>query len=297
MDKHASGHLAALITILIWGTTFISTKVLLVDFEPVEILFFRFVLGFLVLFLAFPRRMRGTIMRQEITFAAAGLCGVCLYYLLENIALTYTMASNVGVIISIAPFFTAILSHLCVPEEEKLQVSFFIGFLVAMAGICLISFNGSRLQLSPMGDLLAVAAAAVWACYSILTRKISSFGYHTIQTTRRIFAYGILFMIPALFLFDCRVGPERFSNPVYLGNLLFLGLGASALCFVTWSMAVRILGAVKTSIYIYLVPVITVITSAVILHERITLMSGAGTALALAGLLISEYRGKSKTKE
>lgn len=297
MNKQATGHLAALTTILIWGTTFISTKVLLVDFEPIEILFFRFVMGFLALIIAYPRRMKGTTMRQEALFAAAGLSGVCLYYLLENIALTYTLASNVGVIISIAPFFTAILTHLFMKGEEKLRINFFVGFIVAMLGICLISFNGAKMQLNPLGDLLAVGAAIVWACYSVLTRKISAFGYHTIQTTRRVFAYGILFMIPALFLFDFHPGIKRFSNPVYLGNMIFLGLGASALCFVTWNMAVKILGAVKTSIYIYLVPVITVTTSAFILHENITILSGIGTILALLGLLLSEYRGKAKTRE
>lgn len=111
-NKKTVGHLAALLTILIWGTTFISTKVLLTDFQPVEILFFRFVMGFLALLIVYPRRMKGTTVKQEFTFAAAGLCGICLYYLLENIALTYTLASNVGVIISVAPFFTAILSFL-----------------------------------------------------------------------------------------------------------------------------------------------------------------------------------------
>lgn len=290
MNKKVSGHLAALVTILIWGTAFISTKVLLTDFKPIEILFFRFIMGFLALLVIDPRRMPKATKQQEAAFAAAGLCGVCLYYLLENIALTYTLASNVGVIISIAPFFTAILTHLFT-KEEKLHTNFFVGFVVAMVGICLISFHGAKMQLNPTGDLLAVAAAVVWACYSVLTRRISDFGYRTIQTTRRVFAYGILFMIPALFLFDFHLGAERFANPVYLGNLLFLGLGASALCFVTWNMAVKILGAVKTSIYIYLVPVITVATSALILGERVTVMSGAGTMLALLGLFLSEYRG------
>lgn len=287
MNKKTTGHLAALITILIWGTTFISTKVLLVDFEPIEILFFRFIMGFLTLLIVYPHRMKKTTKRQEAVFAAAGLCGICLYYLLENIALTYTMASNVGVIISIAPFFTAMLTHLFT-KDEKLRANFFFGFVVAMVGICLISFNGAKMQLNPIGDLLALAAAVVWACYSVLTRKISDFGYHTIQTTRRVFAYGIVFMIPALFLFDFRIGAERFLSPVYLGNLIFLGLGASALCFVTWNMAVKILGAVKTSIYIYLVPVITVVTSALILREPVTIMSGVGTVLALLGLFLSE---------
>lgn len=292
--KVTRGHLSALVTIVIWGTTFISTKVLLVDFQPVEILFFRFIMGLAALLIACPRRLKGTNARQEAVFAAAGLCGICLYYLLENIALTYTMASNVGVIISVAPFFTAILSHMFLKQDEKLKPGFFIGFLVAMAGIALISFNGSALKLNPVGDLLALLAALVWACYSILTKKISGYGYHTILTTRRVFFYGILFMIPALFLSDFRLDLGRFTNGTYLLNILFLGLGASALCFVTWNVAVKILGAVKTSIYIYMVPVITVVTSVLILREPFTWMTGAGTVLTLAGLLISEGRTARK---
>lgn len=288
-NKHTAGHLSALLTIIIWGTTFISTKILLVDFQPVEILFFRFIMGLIALLIVYPHRLKGTTLRQELTFVAAGLCGICLYYLLENIALTYTLASNVGVIISVAPFFTAILSHL-VMKEEKLRMNFFIGFVVAMVGIFLISFNGSKLELNPMGDLLALLAALIWACYSVLTKKISSYGYHTILTTRRVFGYGILFMIPALFLFDFQLELTRFTNPVYLLNIIYLGLGASALCFVTWNFAVKVLGAVKTSIYIYMVPVITVVTSVLILHEKITVMAGIGTVLTLAGLFLSEAK-------
>ena len=292
-NKNTMGHLAALLTILIWGTTFISTKILLVDFQPVEILFFRFVMGYLVLLAAWPRRLKVAERGRELTFAAAGLCGICLYYLLENIALTFTTASNVGVIISVAPFFTAILAHVLLKSEDKLQPRFFAGFFLAMAGIVLISFNGSRLKLNPAGDLLAVAAALVWAVYSILTKKISGFGYPVVAATRRTFFYGILFMIPALFLFDFEAELTRLLHIKYLLNLLYLGLGASALCFVTWNFAVKRLGAVKTSVYIYMVPVITVITSVLILHERLTLLAGAGTALTMAGLFLSEQRAKT----
>lgn len=295
--KQTAGHLSALLTIVIWGTTFISTKILLADFQPVEILFFRFIMGFLVLLAAYPKRLKTANHRQELTFAAAGLCGICLYYLLENIALTFTLASNVGVIISVAPFFTAILAHSFMKSEEKLRMRFFVGFIVAMAGIILIGFNGSKLELNPMGDLLAVAAALVWACYSILTRKISSFGYPVILSTRRTFFYGILFMIPALFFFDFRLDLFRLTNMTYLFNILYLGLGASALCFVTWNFAVKKLGAVKTSVYIYMVPVITVVTSVLILHEQLTVLAGIGTILTLTGLFLSEYRPEKKGAE
>ncbi len=289
-NKNTTGHLSALLTIIIWGTTFISTKVLLTDFQPVEILFFRFIMGLLALLVVYPHRLKKVTGKQEFTFAAAGLCGICLYYLLENIALTYTMASNVGVIISVAPFFTAILTHLFIKGEEKLRVNFFLGFAVAMVGIFLISFNGSKLELNPMGDLLALLAALVWACYSVLTKKISSYGYNTILTTRRVFIYGILFMIPALFLFDFELEFARFRNPVYMLNIVYLGLGASALCFVTWNFAVKVLGAVKTSIYIYMVPVITIVTSVLILKEPLTILSVIGTLLAIVGLFLSYCR-------
>ena len=293
-NKNTIGHFAALFTILVWGTTFISTKILLTAFQPVEILVFRFIMGFCALWLAAPKRLRTANAKQELTFAAAGLCGICLYYLLENIALTYTLASNVGVIVSVTPFITAILAHLFIQSEEKLKGQFFIGFLVAMAGIILISFNGAKLKLNPMGDILAILAAVVWSFYSILTRKIGSFGYPVILATRRTFFYGILFMLPTLFFFDFHVNLSRFADMTYLFNILYLGLGASALCFVTWNFAVKVLGAVKTSIYIYMIPVITVVTSVLILHEKLTRLAGIGTLLTILGLFLSEYKPKRK---
>ena len=152
------------------------------------------------------------------------------------------------------------------------------------------------LRLNPAGDILALLAAIVWAVYSILSRKISQFQYNTIQTTRRVFCYGLLFMMPALFLFRFEWGIERFARATNTLNLLFLGLCASALCFVTWNLAVKLLGAVKTSIYIYLVPVITVVTSVIVLGERVTGMYAVGTILILAGLFMSEKKGRMIAK-
>lgn len=83
----------------------------------------------------------------------AGICGVTLYFLFENIALTLTMASNVGVIVAISPFFTALFSRVINPGQP-LQPRFFLGFLLAIGGIACISFNGQALQFNPAGDLL-----------------------------------------------------------------------------------------------------------------------------------------------
>lgn len=297
LNKNMIGHMSAVLTMLIWGTTFISTKILLHAFTPLEILFCRFTIGLLVLMAVYPHRLKIKDKKQKIIFAFAGLCGVTMYYLFENIALTFTMASNAGVIISVAPLFTAILAHFFL-EGEKLKVNFLIGFLTAIVGIGLISFNGSAtFKINPLGDMLAVAAAMVWSVYSILTKKISAYGYHTIQTTRRIFFYGLLFMSPFLWVMDFQLKPETLIKPLYLFNFLFLGLGASALCFVTWNYAVKLLGVVKTSIYIYMTPVITVVTSVLILKEVITGMAAVGTALTLAGLFVSKSKiGLKKEK-
>lgn len=284
------GHGAACATAIVWGTTFISTKVLLRSFLPVEILFFRFVIGFLALCIACPRRLPVEKSREPY-FMAAGLCGVTLYFLLENIALTYTLASNVGVIVSVAPFFTALCDHIFL-KGPRPGPRFFAGFAVAMAGIALLSLPGNQLALNPIGDVLAFLAAVVWALYSTLTKKISGFGYGTIPATRRTFFYGLIFMLPALPLLGFRVEPARFAVPENLLNILFLGFGASALCFVTWNFAVRLLGPVKTSVYIYLVPVITVVTSALILGEPVTVLSMAGMALTVAGLFLSESKAR-----
>ena len=290
MHKTASAHIAALVTILIWGTTFISTKVLLRVFTPIEILFIRFAVGYLALWCVCPRRLRVAERRQEWYFAAAGLCGVTLYYLFENIALTYTLASNVGVIISIAPFFTAIFSCLFL-HDRRPTARFFVGLLVAVAGICMISFGSeAALRLNPLGDILAVMAAVIWAAFSTITKKISGFGYNTIQTTRRTFFYGLVFMLPVLAVMGFRVEPAQMYSASVILNLLFLGLGASALCFVTWNFAVKILGSVRTSVYIYMVPVITAVTSAVILHEKLGAAAVVGILLTLAGLFLSENR-------
>ena len=165
-NKKAFGHALAIFTIFIWGTTFISTKILLQAFQPVEILFFRFVMGFILLWIMNPHRLPFKSWKQELTFAAAGLTGMTLYYLMENIALTYSQASNVGVIVSIAPVFTAITARIFLKEEGKLRPAFFMGCVIALIGISLISFSGTTMHLNPIGDLLSVGGAIIWSFYS-----------------------------------------------------------------------------------------------------------------------------------
>ncbi len=287
-NENALGHITALFTILVWGTTFVSTKILLVDFTPIEILFIRFVVGLLALFLIMPRIVRWMGWRCEKLFMLAGLFGVTLYYLLENIALTGTLATNVGVIVSVAPFFTAVLERF-INKGKPLSLQFVVGFIVAMVGICFISFSETGIHLSFSGDVLALCAAVVWACYSVCMTRISALGLPTVKATRRVFEYGLLFMIPFLPVLGFAPDASAFLNPINIGNLLFLGLGASAVCFVTWNFSVKRLGAVVTSVYIYLVPVITAVASWIVLGERLVPLALCGVALTIIGLFISQF--------
>ena len=249
MNEQIKGHMLACMTILIWGTTFISTKVLLRDFTPLQILFTRFMIGYLALWAVAPRLTRVKEKKEELYFLAAGLCGVTLYFLMENIALTYTQA------------------------------------------ILCISLEGSQnLALNPKGDLLALGAAIVWALYSTITKKISSFGYTTIPMTRRIFFYGLLCMLPVIMLSGMELPKVEQLTGLNIANILFLGLGASAMCFVSWNSAVRILGTVQTSVYIYAVPVVTTLASVWILKETVTIVGVLGIVMIVLGLLLSQNR-------
>ncbi len=284
------GHIITVITVVIWGTTFVSTKILLREFTPLEILIFRFLIAVVVLYVIFPQKMPKTTKRQEFLIALAGLTGVCLYYLLENIALTYTLASNVGVISSTAPFITAIFVYIFLKNKEKINIYFFIGFIFAVIGISLISFNGIKIEMNIIGDILAIFSIIMWALYSIIMKKISYFGLPVALVTRKSFLYGIFFMIPALYFLEFKADYTKFSNIVMLSNMIYLGVVASALCFVGWNKGVELIGAIKTSIYLYLIPVVTVIFSVIILREPITPLSVTGTFLTICGLIIAEKK-------
>ena len=288
--RQVLGHVMACGTQMMWGATFVSTKVLLTYFLPVEVLFTRAVLAFLALLVIYPHHLKLRDRKQELYFAGAGLFGIVMYFMLENTALTMTYASNVGIIVACAPFFVALMVGIFF-KNEKSGAFFYIGFVVAMAGIILISLSGQKnLQLNPLGDGLAFIAMISWGCYSALIKKIGEFEYPIVAVTRRVYFYGIVFLIPVLIQQKASWKPEAFMRPEVIANFLFLGLGASALGFMLWNLATTWIGAIKTSVYIYLSPVVTVVLSVIILHEQMTVTSLIGAVLIFAGLIISQKK-------
>ena len=287
MNNKLLANLVAFITVIIWGLTFISTKILLTVWSPLEILFIRFALGWLALCMLTRAKIPFYNGKLEFIYMLAGLSGVTLYFLLENVALTMTFAANVSVLVSTTPFFTAICAWRIL-GAQAMSLNFYFGFVLAMLGIYLISFSDQNLALNPFGDFLALLASFAWAFYSIFTRILGKSGYDSLAITRRIFFYGLVFMLPVMIFQPFSFKLNKLFNPVYLLNFLFLGLGASALCFVSWTWCIKKLGASHASIWIYLVPVITVISASLILNEHICRQAWLGIILTFAGLAISE---------
>ncbi len=280
------GHAAAAFTILVWGTTFVSTKILLKSFGPVEIIFLRFIIGFAFLWLIAPKRLDKTDLKTEALFALAGLCGVTLNYLLETFALQHTKASNLALILSVTPLVTGIAG--AVIFKHRLKINFFVGFLLSFTGIFLISFtSGAQVDLHLSGDILGFAVAIVWTVYTFVSEKLSKNGYNVILMTRRIFFYGIIFMIP--FVIHMRAMPDfkLWLKPQNLGLLLYLGIAACALSYLTWNYAVSALGSVRTNLYFYASPIITVVFSFLILHETLSPRAVLGMAFTMIGVAVS----------
>ena len=287
MNKQLLGHILACGTQIMWGATFVSTKVLLNYFQPVEILFIRMLLAVIALFVIDPHPLRLGDRRRELAFAGAGLTGLVLYFLLENTALTMTYASNVGIIVACAPFFVAVMVGLFF--KEKQGKNFYIGFVIAIAGVIMVSVSGKQsFHLNPFGDFLAFLAMISWGAYSAIVKKVSEWDYPIVAVTRRIYFYGVILLLPVLLYEEDGWNLSAFREPTVIANLLFLGLCASALGFFLWNLATGWIGAVKTSLYIYVSPIVTVVLSMFVLHEKMTVFSVIGSVCILIGLMISQ---------
>ena len=160
-NRKVFGYAIAAVSIFFWGITFICTKALLTDFSALEILFFRFLAAYLGLWIIKPK-FEKIERRDNILFALAGLSGVVLYQFTENMAINFTNASNVSVIVSICPLFTAIIAQYFL-KENHLNLWFLLGFLISITGVSLVCFNGKfELEFNPVGDLLALFSGICW---------------------------------------------------------------------------------------------------------------------------------------
>lgn len=233
------------------------------------------------------RRLWASGWRDELTLSVAGITGGSLYFLTENMALEYAPASNVSLIVCTAPVWTAVLLSLLY-RGERMTRRQAMGSALAFAGMVLVVLNGRFvLRLSPRGDMLALSAALLWMVYSLVIKRIGG-RYPAVFITRKVFFYGLLTILPVFVFQPFSITSEVLARPAVWGNLLFLGIVASMLCYVLWNAAMHRLGAVRTTNYIYFNPLVTIITAAACIGERITPAALAGAALILYGMWRAE---------
>ena len=283
-------HIIAIFTAIVWGATFVSSKVLLeAGFTPSLIMVIRFSMAYLCLLPFWRGKLFCDNVRDELMMLLLGVSGGSLYFLLENSALLYTQASNVAIIIAATPLLTTLAVQF-ISRQEQASKRFYAYSLLAMAGVALVVFNGEFiLKLNPLGDLLTLGASIMWVIYSIAFLKMEG-RYHPLMITRKIFFYGVLTLAPYMFYEGWDITWSAFANPVVVGNLLFLGIVASLICYWSWNMVLEKLGAIKATNYLYLNPIVALITSWIVLDERITALALLGTALILTGMYMAQKR-------
>lgn len=283
-------HLAALFTVSVWGATFVSTKALIAaGLTPAEIFLMRFALGYLCILPLAPRRLRAENRRDEAAFAAAGVCGGSLYFLLENVALEYAPASNVSLLVCTAPVWTALAAGRA-DRGERMTRRQAAGAALAAAGMALVVLNGRFvLHISPAGDLLALAAALSWMGYSLVIKRLGA-RYPASFIARKVFFYGMATILPVFAFRPFAATGVLLARPVVWANLLFLGVVASGFCYALWNTVMRRLGAVRATNYIFFNPLVTMLTAALCIGERITTPALAGAAMILCGMWHAERR-------
>lgn len=280
-------HFLAAVVVLIWGCTFINSKVLLNHgMEAHEIYALRFLFAYVCILFISPRKLWSDSWQDELRMFVLGITGGTLYFITENEAVRIGYVNNVSFIVCTAPMVTTLLALIFI-KEVKASRNLVVGTILATLGVGFVIFNGHFvLNLNPLGDMLALCACLCWAIYSILLKNVSE-KYSAVFITRKVFFYGLVTVLPGFIFSPWHFSLNSFMRPVVWGNLLFLGFVASFMCFVLWSWVSKQLGALVASNYIYLNPISTVVFSAIFLGETMTLMAFIGSSMILFGVYLS----------
>lgn len=287
-------HLVAFATVAIWGCTFVSTKVLMLNgLSPAQIFTLRFFIAYVMMLAVYHSRLWADSWRDELKMMLLGISGGSLYFLSENEAMNFTSTTNTSLIVCSCPLFATLLVRLVYRSTTRISMMQLGGSLLAFAGMVIVVLNGRFvLHLSPLGDALAFIACLSWSVYSLLMKWVSA-KYGAAFITRKVFFYGVLTILPYYIFYPTLPTGAVLTKPVVVGNLAFLGCLASMICFLTWNWCISKLGAVKATNWVYFNPITTMIFASWVLGEKITPYFLAGATCILLGMFVADRSTKT----
>lgn len=289
--------LMLLSAVILWGWSFVATKILITYVSPLEALGLRYIIGIPVLVaIVAVRRQTLKVERRHIKLVALASLIITAHFLIQITGLQTTSATNTGWLISVTPLTIAVLSFLIL--KERITKAALVGIGVATAGILLLMSRGQFTELdwlSSTGDWLVVASAQTWAIYTVATRDLSR-AYKPLPVTFNIL-WPSAAVVVSLMLAT--------SDLRYLWHLpatawwaaIFLGVFTMAVAHWFWQAGVAYLGAARAGYFLYLEPLATTSLAVPYLGEPFGWATAAGGAMVLAGVFIAERRfGERKAK-
>jgi drug/metabolite transporter (DMT)-like permease len=306
MTERRTALIAITVTVLFWGLSFISTKVVVTVLPPMSLGAARFALA--VLFLAFVKR--GTAPDEKLERAdllylvGAGLIGVTAYFFFENTGLLYVSASEASIIIAAIPVITMVAERIVDGFETRrksanglrvmaprIAARRWAGAALSMLGVWLVAGATVAISGSATGYLFMFGAALSWVAYCFLTRPLFA-------KRSRIYivfwqsVFGFLGFLPFAALEAPRWG--QLDLAVIL-NVVYLGVFCSALGYWFYARALQSLGVATATVFVNLIPVITVTAGFLFLGDRLAPIQWAGAAAVLAGVYLATLEGRRKS--
>jgi len=281
-------YLAAVLSMLFWGLSFVWFKIVVTCYNPITIIFMRLIIsGSLMIIFMLLTRSWQTIRRKHLKyFLLLSFSQPFCYFLGESFGLTMVSSTIASVVIATIPLFSPIAAYFMV--KEKVNIYIIAGIIVSFAGILLMLLNPDlSLNASPKGVMLLFVAVFAAVAYSIIIRKIShEYNPVTIITHQNLI--GAIYFLPLFLIFDLRHFLTVKPTPEIMLAMLQLAVFASTLAYVFYILAIKGMGMIRANVFTNLIPVFTGLFSFLILNERFTAIKIAGMILVMFGVLVSQ---------
>ena len=290
-------YLEVLFAVIVWGASFIATKVALRDISPIAVVWLRFSMGVIILGIAVVMRKQFSLPNKNewAYFALLGFLGITFHQWLQSNGLQTSEAGTTAWIVATTPVFMALLGWIVL--KEGLSWYKVIGIFLAFTGVLLVVSKGNLSSISigkfgAPGDKLILISAVNWAVFSVLSRR----GLKSYPASLMMFYVMSLGWLFTTLLFFANTRLMEVSNLTINGwlGIAFLGIFCSGLAYIAWYDALQALPAAQTGAFLYIEPLVAVAVAFFVLGEPITLVSLIGGGVILFGVWMVNQNQEKK---